>query len=144
MKQLIEDYKRRLGTVEGIQKTFKSNGSVNDTKKEERLTTKASEYHTFIAELEREQREQNAENPLRQIILRELRKIKEAEEGFRTDYWGMVYFAENHKGAQPIHMSVLDFEILDDEDLVRCYVYTNNMRNSISERRVRQYYYGEK
>ena len=57
MKQLIEDYQRRLDTVVKMQEAFKSNGSINDTKKEERLTTKASEYRTFIAELEREEKE---------------------------------------------------------------------------------------
>ena len=33
---------------------FKSNGSVNDIRKDERLKTKAAEYKTFIAELKRE------------------------------------------------------------------------------------------
>lgn len=54
MKQLIEDYKRRLKTVEEMSKAFESNGSVSDIQKKERLTTKASEYRTFISEMERE------------------------------------------------------------------------------------------
>lgn len=53
MKQLLEDYKRRLKTVTDMQSTFKSNGSISDERKSERLTTKASEYRTFIAELEK-------------------------------------------------------------------------------------------
>ena len=57
MKVLIEDYKRRLMGVEEMLVAFKSNGSINDTKKEERLITRASEYRTFIAELKLEEKE---------------------------------------------------------------------------------------
>ncbi len=53
MKQLLEDYQRRLKTVTDMLDNFKSNGSHNDIRKHERLTTKASEYITFISELER-------------------------------------------------------------------------------------------
>jgi hypothetical protein len=58
MKQLIEDYQRRLGTTEKMIKEFKlkNSGSINDIKKGERLDTKASEYRSIIAELEREVR----------------------------------------------------------------------------------------
>jgi hypothetical protein len=52
MKKLIEDYKRRLKNIDEMIKGFKSNGSENDIKKGVRLTTKASEYRTIIAELE--------------------------------------------------------------------------------------------
>lgn len=54
MKELIEDYKRRLATVNEMLEQFNhGNGSINDAKKEARLNTKASEYRTFIAEMER-------------------------------------------------------------------------------------------
>ena len=55
MKQLIEDYKKRLRTANEAILDFKTGntGSENDIKKFVRLTTKASEYRTFIAELER-------------------------------------------------------------------------------------------
>ena len=53
IKTLIEDYKRRLETVNTILESDKDSGSINDTKKFERLCTKASEYRTIIAELER-------------------------------------------------------------------------------------------
>ncbi len=53
MKQLIEDYQRRLDTINQMIENFKSNGSTNDIRKDERLKTKASEYRTFIAELEK-------------------------------------------------------------------------------------------
>ena len=53
MKQLIEDYKRRLATVkEEIAKIDKSKNDPEDITLI-RLGTKASEYRTFIAELER-------------------------------------------------------------------------------------------
>jgi hypothetical protein len=53
MKQLIEDYKRRLATVKQLNFEFKSNGSEHDVRKKERFNTKASEFQTFIDELER-------------------------------------------------------------------------------------------
>ncbi len=52
-KLLIEDYERRLKTAEDYLNTHTSNGSEHDIKKFERLTTKASEYRTVIAELKR-------------------------------------------------------------------------------------------
>lgn len=54
MKTLIEDYERRLKSVEDMLNNFKSSGSINDIRKDERLKTKASEYRTIIAELKRE------------------------------------------------------------------------------------------
>ena len=54
MKELIEDYKRKLKTVTDMLLKMKDSGSVNDIKKFERLNTKASEYRSFIVDLERE------------------------------------------------------------------------------------------
>lgn len=53
MKELIEDYKRRLATIKVMIDEFNSNGSTRDIRKEERFNTKASEYRSIIAELER-------------------------------------------------------------------------------------------
>ena len=52
MKKLIADYKALLKITEDILSTFKSNGSVNDIRKDERLKTRAHEYRTTIARLE--------------------------------------------------------------------------------------------
>ena len=57
MKQLIEDYKRRLKTVGEIIDTTSNTGSINDQKKLERLMTKQGMINTIIAELEREYNE---------------------------------------------------------------------------------------
>lgn len=54
MKQLIEDYKRRLKTAEGMIKEDETPISRVGIERLERLQTKASAYRTFIAELERE------------------------------------------------------------------------------------------
>ena len=54
MKQLIEDYKRRLKTVGEIIDATSNTGSINDQKKLERLMTKQGMINTIIAELERE------------------------------------------------------------------------------------------
>lgn len=48
---LIEDYKRRLHNVNEI---LEKSSNLSDDKKVARLKTKAAEYRTFIAELERE------------------------------------------------------------------------------------------
>jgi hypothetical protein len=52
-EQLLEDYQRKLSTIEGMLREFKSNGSEHDIEKKVRLTTKASEYRSFITELAR-------------------------------------------------------------------------------------------
>jgi hypothetical protein len=56
MKELIEDYQRRLATITETIKTTSDTGSRNDIAKMARLNAKASEYRTFIAELERSYR----------------------------------------------------------------------------------------
>ena len=52
MKQLIEDYKKKIETLTNDLRLYKSTGSINDIKKVERLTTKLFEYRAFVAELE--------------------------------------------------------------------------------------------
>ena len=54
MKTLIEDYKRRLVTAEKMIKEDETPISRVGIERLARLQTKASEYRTFIAELERE------------------------------------------------------------------------------------------
>jgi hypothetical protein len=60
MKILIEDYKRRLQAVNTILEKGKNSGSVADIEKFQRLNTKASEYRTFIVELERCETSENS------------------------------------------------------------------------------------
>lgn len=57
MKNLLEDYKRRLIYINDIIKNNEeplNNGSESSLKKKERLNTKAGCYRTIISELERE------------------------------------------------------------------------------------------
>ncbi len=51
LRQIIDDYKRRLTFIKEV--PGDGNGSNLDIKRNERLRTKASEYRTFISELER-------------------------------------------------------------------------------------------
>ncbi len=53
MKQLIEDYKRRLATVKELITNSIFSGSISDNEKYTRLHTKASEYRTFISDLKK-------------------------------------------------------------------------------------------
>jgi hypothetical protein len=53
IKTLIEDYQRRLKNAETLLATNENNGSINHVKREERIRTKAGEYRTIIAELQR-------------------------------------------------------------------------------------------
>lgn len=52
MKELIDDYKRRLATITEAIETTRDTGSRNDIVKMARLKAKQGEYQTFIAELE--------------------------------------------------------------------------------------------
>lgn len=70
MEQLLEDYKRRLETINSeieklnnSTKTLRPGGPIFNLENEikERLTTKASCYRTFVSELEREIRIQKEE-----------------------------------------------------------------------------------
>lgn len=54
MEILLEDYKRRLETLNETIGDTVNTGSYNDAKKMERLRTKAGCYRTIISELERE------------------------------------------------------------------------------------------
>lgn len=63
MKTLLDDYKRKLSTVEEFIKANKNNGSMMDEQRKVRLDTKASELRTFIVDIERAiKREPNIEN----------------------------------------------------------------------------------
>jgi len=54
MKTLLEDYKKRLDTVNKFINNTRNNESINDEKKMVRLRTKASCYMTIIIELKTE------------------------------------------------------------------------------------------
>ena len=65
MKQLIEDYKKKIETLTNDLRLYKSTGSINDIKKETRLTTKLNEYRAFVVELERlNVQNDNKSNPI--------------------------------------------------------------------------------
>ena len=53
MKTLLEDYQRRLKTVEQTIGDTTNTGSLNHIEKMTRLRTKASEYRTFMVEIQR-------------------------------------------------------------------------------------------
>ncbi len=57
MKTLLEDYKRRLATVNELIENTPNNGGYNDSIRAERFKTKAECYRTLISELEREIKE---------------------------------------------------------------------------------------
>jgi hypothetical protein len=70
MKQLIEDYKKKIETLANDLRLYKSTGSINDIKKVERLTTKLFEYRAFVTELERAlSNKQNILNDLNDLAL---------------------------------------------------------------------------
>jgi hypothetical protein len=54
MKTLLEDYKRKLATINQMIANNKNNGSLMDEKRAERYSAKAECYRTFITELERQ------------------------------------------------------------------------------------------
>ena len=57
MKEIVDDYKRRLETITETIETTSDTGSKNDIAKMARLKAKQAEYRTIIAELERSYRQ---------------------------------------------------------------------------------------
>jgi hypothetical protein len=106
MKQLIEDYKRRLKNINEVIKDFKSNGGENDLKKAERLNTKASEYRTFIVELERIER--NVQIPIPTGMLDKNNK--------------MLYENDILPDQTPKLVSLIDFNMLKEQKASLNYV----------------------
>lgn len=54
LRILIEDYQRKLANISALIQNNTNNGSVLDERRDERLKTKAAEYRSFIADLERQ------------------------------------------------------------------------------------------
>lgn len=53
MQILLEDYKRKLAAMEIMITDNANNGSIRDVERRVRLHTKASEYRSFIVDIER-------------------------------------------------------------------------------------------
>ena len=53
MQTLLEDYKRKLEAMEFMIHDNINNGSIRDIERRTRLNTKASEYRSFIVDIER-------------------------------------------------------------------------------------------
>ncbi len=106
MKQLIDDYNKRIETLETELSHFKSTGSINDVKKVERLTTKKFEYKTFIAELERIQRDSEIDSSEIPEIGQTIYTVRDLKAFFTT-----------LKDDDQLVMEAIDLETGDVQDL---------------------------
>lgn len=115
MKQLIEDYEHRLVTIEKSIKTTSNSGSYNDIVKMARLNAKASEYRTFIAELNKAQRNVNK---------KELANIAEEDNkiGLLTRlYYGYKKIDDNEIREYLKHIKIVKMEKQADGTVTKYY-----------------------
>ena len=78
---------------------------------------------------------------MRNIIIREVNKIKLEEDNFKSEWWKYNYFAEWNKKSK--HISNVKPEELDDEDLVRFFKYIFLCREEVSSIRVDKQYFSK-
>lgn len=90
METLLEDYKRKLKSVNELISKQRSNGSIVHQRREERLNTKASEYRAFIVDIERSMartlNEAKATLPINSVVFSEAElkaKLEEQKEEHR-------------------------------------------------------------
>ncbi len=67
-------------------------------------------------------------------LIKRLTKIKAEEHGFTSKYWKDIYFAEHDSPTK--HISDIDFETLNSDDLLRIFEYLILARNNVSENRM--------
>ncbi len=77
---------------------------------------------------------------IREIILHRIELISNEEDNFKTKWWKDYYVDfQNSNGA--VHVSVVVFKSLNDEDLVRLYGWLLLTRDVVSVNRVNEIYF---
>ena len=73
---------------------------------------------------------------MKELIIKRLEKIKFEEDGFKSKWWknNFVSYTQNNIIETKILFEV-DFNLLNDDDLVRLFEYVILCRNDISNRR---------
>ena len=71
---------------------------------------------------------------MREHVINEVRKLKEKENDFKGQEWKDIYFATD---TQNLHISEINYEELNDEDLLRFLVFLIMGWDGAIERRLR-------
>lgn len=72
---------------------------------------------------------------MRNIVIVEIKKFIENEDGLLGDEWKVNYFAGSYK--KPIHVSEVDYIKLDDDNMLRFLMYLLLERDRASNYRIR-------
>jgi hypothetical protein len=79
---------------------------------------------------------------MKTIIIERIDKFKIDEENFKTDWWKNVYVSfEEKNNSITKHISDVNFDSLNDNDLVRLFEFIILQKNEISVRRVNNTYF---
>lgn len=78
---------------------------------------------------------------MRELILSRIEKFKSDESGFNSFEWANIFvsYTKDNKSIT-LHISDVDFNILNDDDLVRLFEYTILQKTDISNQRVRLFF----
>jgi len=79
---------------------------------------------------------------MKEIILSKINKIKTEENDFKSSWWNNIFLSHNTNITE--HISNIDFNILNDDDLVRVFEYIILTRDNISRNRVCLTYFSNK
>ncbi len=79
---------------------------------------------------------------MKKIITDRIERFKLDEDNFKSEWWknNYVSFTLNGK-SETKHISDVDFELLNDDDLVRIFEYIILCKSDISTRRVNEIYF---
>jgi len=79
---------------------------------------------------------------MKKIILERIEKFKADEDNFKSEWWKNIYasFTLNNFNETK-HISEIDFNSLNDDDLVRLFEYIILTKNDISVQRVNATYF---
>lgn len=79
---------------------------------------------------------------MRNKIIGKIKQIREKEENFKSSWWKDVYVSYTYnKNLVTQHISEVDFESLNDDDLFRLFIFVLLTDSDITSNRVKQTYF---
>jgi len=123
MKQLIEDYQRRLTTIEQMAKDYKKNNPYCDVNNETltRYGIKAGEYRAFLTELERCDKNNVDTNDYFDLIGKEVVKCSIGKKIPNGNKFKSGLTANTVKGiVKHLILDIPAFIFIEDDSFVEC------------------------
>lgn len=74
---------------------------------------------------------------MRKLVIKEIKKFIENEDGLKGDEWKDNYFQCSDDKPNPIHISNVDYMELDDDNALRFLMYLLLERDRASEYRIK-------